>query len=351
MSLKDQMKNLDIMTARRPSEEQEKPRARNLMTGIINQAGEDLKSKIRNLEAELARYREHEEAGRVEVAIPIDSIERPDIVMRSAHYWRTERYRSIKESIRQHGLQEPITVRPSDRPDRYILVKGDTRLNTHRELLQETGDQAWGTIRARVEPLSDENAILMMLIENRDREDVCAYDQAVFYRRVLDELLDGDRQAVMSLLDISEGWLSKNLSVSAIPVSLMEAYPVLYHAGIGSLYPLSKSVETHANQLVDLLEQAEALTETSPARQASRLQRVMENKSRRPAQTAAVQAVTTSDGKVLAEVKQSRQYHSLRIDNRAMPGFAEFVEKRLADLHAEWQAHQAGPQSDETKAT
>lgn len=335
MSLKNQMKNLDIMTASRPTST-ERPAARNLMSGIIKQAGEDLREKVKTLEAELARHREQAESGRAEVAIPINAIERPDLVMRSEHYWKSERYQEIKESIRQHDLQEPITVRLSDKKDRYILVKGDTRLNAHRELLEETGDARWSTIRARIEDLNDETAILMMVIENRDREDVCAYDQAVFHRRVCDEIFDGDRKAVMDLLNISESWLSRSMKIALIPNDLMNTFPLLYQAGARVLYPLAGAVEANPDELAVLMEKADSFKETSPARLAARLQATLKNKSPSPAPTPKIQQVTSSKGELLAEVTQSRNVKSLRIDTRAMPGFAELVEQRLADIYEEW---------------
>ncbi len=348
MNLKDQMKGLDVQSAGR-SESGATPGAKMDFKQLIAQSGMDLKQRVKDLETELKAFRELDEAGRAEHDIPIDLIDRPDITMRSDSYWTSTRFQEIKSSILSNGLRDPISVRRSDVPGRFILIKGDTRLTSYGELLDETGDEKWTTIRARIENLDEVNSVLAMVIENRDREDVWAYDQAIFCRRVLDEIFDGDRQAVMSLLDVSESWLSKNITVANIPERLMEAYPLLYQAGIVSLYPLAKSAEAHADQLDNLIARAEALKETSPARQSARLQRELEKKPRGPKPTEVAQAVRSSDGQVLAEVKQSRQYHSLRIDNRAMPGFAEFVEKRLADLHAEWQKHQAGAQSDEAE--
>lgn len=348
MNLKNQMRGLDVQSAGR-SESGSTPGAKMDFKQLIAQSGMDLKQRVKELESELTTFRELDEAGRAEHDIPIDLIDRPGITMRSDSYWTSARFREIKSSILNNGLRDPISVRRSDVPGRFILIKGDTRLTSYGELLDETGDQKFAAIRARIENLDEVNSVLAMVIENRDREDVWAYDQAIFCRRVLDEIFSGDRQAVMSLLDVSESWLSKNITVASIPESLMDAYPILYQAGILSLYPLAKSVEVHANQLDDLIARAETLTETSPARQSTRLQREIESKSRRPTPPGAAQSVRASDGKVLAEVKQSRQYHNLRIDNRAMPGFGEFVEKRLADLHAEWQKHLSGSQGDEAK--
>ena len=344
MSMKDNFRGLDVLTAGKPTRP-EKNSTSNPMQGMIAKVGGDLRQRVKDLEAQLEQYQAN--AGRSEIGIPIHAIDRPDLVMRSEHYWKSERYREIKESIRQHELQEPITVRAGASEGRYVLVKGDTRLTSYRELFEETGDEKWGTIRARVETLSDENAILMMVIENRDREDVCAYDQAVFFRRVHDELFEGDRQAVMELLNISDGWLSKNLTVSAIPVEIMNTYPALYGAGISALYPLAKAAQQHQELIPEVLDQTALLTEESPGRQAGKIQSYLERK-RRQQPKKAEQKIVAGDGKVLAEVKQSRQFMNLRIDNKAMPGFAEYVERRLSDIYEDWQANSTSA-TDESK--
>lgn len=351
MNLKDHMKGLDVQSAGR-SESGSKSGAKLDFRQLIAQSGTDLKQRVKDLEVELQNFRDLDEAGRAEHDIPIELIDRPDITMRSDSYWASERFQEIKSSILNNGLREPISVRRGAVPGRYILIKGDTRLTSYGELLDETGDQKWATIRARIENLDEVNSVLAMVIENRDREDVWAYDQAIFYRRVLDEVFGGDRQALMALLNMSKSWLSKYLAIANIPASVMSAFPGLYTAGVLSLYPLSVSLDANSAKIPDLIAKADSLREASAPRQVIRLQQFLESQSRSRSSALKLQAVKNDQGKVLAEVSRGRKYN-IRIDNKEMPGFAEFVENRIADLHAEWvksQASEARPGTDDAKS-
>ncbi|NLC22686.1 MAG: ParB/RepB/Spo0J family partition protein, partial [Halomonadaceae bacterium] len=195
------------------------------------------RSRIKSLEAEIEKYKDLVDNGRLEQDIKITQIDRPPLVMRSEHYWSTPRFKEIKESIRRKGLHEPITVRPSpDKKGRYLLVKGDTRLTSHEHLREETGDDQWDTIRARIEVIDDRMSILKMVVENRDRADVSAYDQACFFTQVLNSICDGDRASAMELLDIDKATMSRSVTISKLPRNVMDTFVSLFEAGGRSLY-------------------------------------------------------------------------------------------------------------------
>lgn len=349
MKLKDKMQGLDLMTARPKKSAGDHSAVAtgdasgnvgsgaNLMSNIISQTGQDLKTRVKALESEIRQYRDKEQAGKMVIEISIDAIDRPDLVMRSEHYWTTDRYQEIKESIRKNGLKEPITVRIIPGSDRYMLVKGDTRLRAYTDLLGEDNNKVrWGKIEARVESMGDEMAVVTMIIENRDRENIYAYDQAVFYTRVYKEVFGEDRQLTLEMLDISDGWLSRNISISAIPMSVMDSFPSLYQAGAKTLYPLSTAIANNADKLSELMKNADTMRATSVTQQADKLIRFLEGKLRRRRSAQEKREVTGQDGKVLAEVKRGSRYDSLKIDKQAMPGFAEMLEEKIKELYAEW---------------
>lgn len=81
--------------------------------------------------------------------------------------------RELADSIRENGLAQPITVRPLA-GEQYELVAGERRYRAHQLL-------GVPTIRAIVQPMSDEKAAAVMLAENTGRKDLDPMDEARAY--------------------------------------------------------------------------------------------------------------------------------------------------------------------------
>lgn len=95
---------------------------------------------------------------------------------------RTFTEESLKElslSIKQHGLLQPIVVRPLA-SGKYELVAGERRWRA----AQLAGLHE---IQARVRPLSDQDAFVFSMIENLQREDLNVVEKAQAMKRLLDE--------------------------------------------------------------------------------------------------------------------------------------------------------------------
>jgi len=76
----------------------------------------------------------------------------------------------LAQSIRVHGVLQPIVVRPKD-GGRYLLVLGERRLRASRLALQDT-------IPAVVRRISEQRAAEMTLVENLQRQDLNCVEQA-----------------------------------------------------------------------------------------------------------------------------------------------------------------------------
>ena len=86
-----------------------------------------------------------------------------------------EELAELAASIRQHGLIQPVTVRP--RSGRYELVVGERRLRAARLAgLTE--------IPALVKEWSDQEAMEIVLIENLQREDLNAMEEAAAFAQL-----------------------------------------------------------------------------------------------------------------------------------------------------------------------
>jgi ParB family chromosome partitioning protein len=87
--------------------------------------------------------------------------------------------KELTDSIRQHGVIQPITVRRVSK-DKYQLISGERRLKA-------TGLAGLQEIPAYVRVANDQAMLEMALIENTHREDLDAIEIAIGYQRLIEE--------------------------------------------------------------------------------------------------------------------------------------------------------------------
>ena len=85
----------------------------------------------------------------------------------------------LAESIRQHGLAQPITVRPLG--GKYQIIAGERRFRAISQVLK------WEKVPAIVRELSDEDASAIMLAENTARADLNPIDEARAYQKRIEQ--------------------------------------------------------------------------------------------------------------------------------------------------------------------
>ena len=85
----------------------------------------------------------------------------------------------LAESIRQDGLMQPVVVRP-DPPGGYQLVAGERRWRA-------AGLAGLATVPAIVRNLDDRQLAEWAVVENLQREDLDAMEQAEAFRRLIDQ--------------------------------------------------------------------------------------------------------------------------------------------------------------------
>ncbi len=94
------------------------------------------------------------------------------------HGFDEERLTELAESIRQHGVVQPLLVRP--RGDRFELVAGERRWRAAKLAgLTE--------VPAMVRELADADALKVALVENLQREDLNPLEEAEAYSRLMQE--------------------------------------------------------------------------------------------------------------------------------------------------------------------
>jgi len=82
----------------------------------------------------------------------------------------------LGESIRKHGQQVPIMVRPSNQPDRYRIVYGRRRLAAIRKI--------GGTVKAIVRTLDDDASLIAQGQENNLRLDPSFIEKSLFIKEM-----------------------------------------------------------------------------------------------------------------------------------------------------------------------
>jgi ParB family transcriptional regulator, chromosome partitioning protein len=112
--------------------------------------------------------------------LAVDSIRRSKYQMRIR--MRSEALRELADSIRVQGLVQPVVVRPVEdgNGQDYELIAGERRWRA----AQMAG---LDTIPALIKPVPDQAAAAMSLIENIQREDLNALEEANAFHRLIDE--------------------------------------------------------------------------------------------------------------------------------------------------------------------
>jgi ParB family transcriptional regulator, chromosome partitioning protein len=111
--------------------------------------------------------------GEVVTSLPLDAIDKNPYQPRS--FFDEAQLSELRDSIREHGVVQPVVVRPAAENGRFILVLGERRLRASKMAGKET-------IPALVRRLSPQQAAEMTVLENVVREDLNPMEQAEAYR-------------------------------------------------------------------------------------------------------------------------------------------------------------------------
>ena len=96
-------------------------------------------------------------------SIAIDAIILPDSQPR--RYFDPQKLQQLTESIRKHGILEPLLVRPMGKAGLFELVAGERRFRAAKEV-------GLTAVPVTIRELSDEDSLQLALVENLQREDL-----------------------------------------------------------------------------------------------------------------------------------------------------------------------------------
>jgi len=140
----------------------------------------------------------------LEREIPIDLIR--DNPYNSRRYYDESEIRSLADSLLKVGLLNPVKVRQA--ASGFELVHGHRRVRAARLL-------EWDSIHATVGTCSDEELLLVSLIENLERKDLSDYEKAVAFRRMHDEFCKTEEE-IGGLVGLSKGAVSNYIMMTRL---------------------------------------------------------------------------------------------------------------------------------------
>jgi ParB family chromosome partitioning protein len=135
----------------------------------------------------------------------------------------------LAASIREHGVLQPILVRPLD-DGRYQLIAGERRWRASKIA-------GMLSIPALVEDIDDDTALEISIIENLQREDISPLDEAAMYDRMIRDHGYSIRR-LAEKLGKDKGYLENRLRLADAPPEVRE------------LVSLRKDTLSHAYELM-----------------------------------------------------------------------------------------------------
>lgn len=156
-----------------------------------------------------------------------------------------EALKELSESIKEHGVFQPIIVKKSVKG--YNIIAGERRTKAS-ELA------GLKTVPAIVRDFSDEEMMQVALLENLQREDLSAIEEAKAYKSIIESLrLTQDELA--KRLGKSRSHITNMLGLLRLPLSVQDM--VLYgkismgHARVLSKLENSEQIEDLANKVIN----------------------------------------------------------------------------------------------------
>jgi ParB family chromosome partitioning protein len=159
--------------------------------------------------------------------VPVDRIDPNPQQPRLA--FNEETLLELAASIKEHGVLQPILVRPLD-DRRYELIAGERRWRASK-LAGLT------TIPALIEEIDDDTALEIAIIENLQREDISPLDEAAMFDRMVNEHGYSIRK-LADKLGKDKGYLENRLRLADAPPEIRQ------------LVSLRKDTLSHAYELM-----------------------------------------------------------------------------------------------------
>ena len=159
--------------------------------------------------------------------LPIEKVQPNPVQPRMTFHEET--LQELAASIREHGVLQPILVRPAG--DVYEIIAGERRWRASKIAGKES-------IPAIIERFDDATALEIALIENLQREDLSPLDESTIYKKMTGELGYSIRQ-LAAKLGKDKGYIENRLRLANAPEDVREMVAQRYDT-LSAAYELMK---------------------------------------------------------------------------------------------------------------
>ena len=240
----------------------------------------------------------------------------------------------LAESIRKHGQQVPIMVRPSDQPDRYRVVYGRRRLAAIRKV--------GGPVKAIVRTLDDDASLIAQGQENNLRLDPSFIEKALFIKEMQEAgYKPGVIQDALGLT--RQGISNHRVVIEQLPDELIRLIGPAHGTGRrqwGELAALASKValtEVARTSLAALPQDATGVDRFQNVYNACL--RAAKSTAKRSAQGRS-STVEAEDGNIVATLSFDAKSIGIKVTRKDNPEFGLWLEERaeaaLRDLFHQW---------------
>lgn len=157
----------------------------------------------------------------------------------------------IRESIKRDGILIGLTVRKKEGD--YELIDGERRLRLAKELGYET-------VPCDVVDIDDETARRMVYKVNKARKNYTPYEEAVFFRKLVEE--EGMKPyQVETQLTVDHHWVQACLNIWKMPKNIQDNvfglgdHPAPYRIYMSDIYSLESEILRSPDEAVEILRQ------------------------------------------------------------------------------------------------
>ncbi|MEK4231226.1 nucleoid occlusion protein [Solibacillus sp. FSL H8-0538] len=127
-----------------------------------------------------------------------------------------EKIEELSRTIHTHGVIQPIVIRPThDGTGSYEIIAGERRYRAMKKL-------QWTEVPAIVRDLNDKETASIALIENLQREELTAIEEALAYQQLL-ELHSLTQEALAQRLGKGQSTVANKLRLLKLPQFVQEA--------------------------------------------------------------------------------------------------------------------------------
>ena len=130
------------------------------------------------------------------------------------YVFQEEMLNELADSIRENGVVQPVVVRPSEEPGRFVLVLGERRLRAVKIA-------GMATIPAIVRRVSPQQAAEMTVLENVQRQDLNPLEQAEAFR-VLSKQFNLTQAQIAERIGVSRETVANYMRLLRLPEDVMK---------------------------------------------------------------------------------------------------------------------------------